>query len=329
MTAQAQPHDLSLWQHKHQFLDDRNAARQRRTEWVVGLTFVTMGVEIAFGYLTGSMALLADGWHMGSHVAALGLAVFAYRYARRQANNTRFTFGTGKVSALGGYTSALFLALVAALMVWESAERLWQPITVAYTEALIVAVIGMIVNLVSVWLLRDDTHGHAHEHDHDHAHAHAHEHAHGQNEEGQDQNLQGAFMHVLADLLTSVLAIIALTGGQHLGWTALDPCMGLVGAGIILYWAKGLIVSASRVLLDAEEHTELEKTIIAAIESRPDHKVVDLHIWRLSATAQGCIISILTHHPEPLATYKNHIAAFPGIGHVTVEINRCDCPMPL
>ncbi|GHU11364.1 cation efflux system protein [Betaproteobacteria bacterium] len=312
-------HDLSLWQHSHHFLDSRDAARQRRTEWVVGLTFVTMAVEIAFGYLTGSMALLADGWHMGSHVTALGLAVFAYRYARRQSGNARFTFGTGKVSALGGYTSALFLALVAALMVWESLQRLWHPVTVAYNEALMVTIAGLLVNLVSVWLLRDDPHEHSHEH----------EHAHGEHEATPDHNLQGAFMHVLADLLTSVLAIIALTGGQHLGWTTLDPFMGIIGAGIILYWAKGLITSASRALLDAEEHSELEKDIIAAIESHPDHKVVDLHIWRLSATAQGCIISILTHRPEPLASYKNLIAAFPGIGHVTVEINRCDCPTPL
>ncbi|MDR3056015.1 MAG: CDF family Co(II)/Ni(II) efflux transporter DmeF [Zoogloeaceae bacterium] len=318
-------HDLSLWQHTHHFLDSRDAARQRRTEWVVGITFVTMLAEIAFGYHTGSMALLADGWHMGSHVTALGLAVFAYRYARRQSNNTRFTFGTGKVSALGGYTSALFLALVAALMVWESLQRLWQPVTVAYNEALMVTIVGLLVNLVSIWLLRDGAHEHSHEHTHDHAEKHAH----GKNEDGQDHNLQGAFMHVLADLLTSVLAIIALMGGQYLGWTTLDPFIGLIGAGIILYWAKGLVASASRALLDAEDHSETRHAIIAAIESRPDHKVVDLHVWRLGSATKGCIISILTHNPEPLATYKRLIAAIPGIGHMTVEVDCCDCETPL
>jgi cation diffusion facilitator family transporter len=312
-------HDLTRWQHSHHFLDGRNAARQRRTEWVVGLTFITMVVEIAFGYLTGSMALLADGWHMGSHVAALGLAVFAYRYAQRQSGNVRFTFGTGKVSALGGYTSALFLALVAVLMIWESADRLRQPVSVAYDEAILVAVIGLIVNLVSVWLLRDDTHAHQHDHDGEHH----------DDDEHQDHNLQGAFMHVLADLLTSVLAIIALTGGQYLGWTALDPLMGLIGAGVILFWARGLIQTTSRTLLDAEDHSEISNAIVAAIESRPDHRVVDLHVWRLGPAARGCIVSILSHHPEPVEAYKRQLAALPGVGHVTVEINRCECETPL
>jgi cation diffusion facilitator family transporter len=313
-------HDLSPWQHSHSFLDNRDAARQRRVEWVVGLTFVTMLVEIGYGYLTGSMALLADGWHMGSHVAALGLAVFAYQYARRQSGNIRFTFGAGKVGALGGYTSALLLTLVAALMVWESTKRLWQPIPVAYDEALLVAAVGLIVNLVSAWLLRDDSH--AHHHDHDEA-----RHTHGR--EGEDHNLRGAFLHVLADLLTSLLAIIALVGGQRLGWIALDPLMGLAGAIVILCWAWGLLRATSRTLLDAEDHSETGKAIVRAIESRPDHRVVDLHVWRLGPAARGCIVSILSHHPEPVEIYKRQLAALPGIGHVTVEINRCECKVPL
>jgi cation diffusion facilitator family transporter len=313
-------HDLTSWQHSHNFLSDQDAARQHRTEWVVGLTLVTMILEVGFGYLTGSMALLADGWHMGSHVAALGLAVFAYRYARRQSGNLRFTFGTGKVSALGGYTSALLLALVAGFMAWESLSRLWQPIDIAYDEAILVAVAGLVVNLISAWLLRDDHEAH------DHAH---HGHDHHDHEEHRDHNLQGAFMHVLADVLTSVLAIVALICGRHLGWTTLDPLMGMIGAGIILYWAKGLVRDTSRVLLDAEDHAETGKAIIAAIESRPDHKVVDLHIWRLGPAVRGCIVSILSHRPESVETYKKQLTALPGIGHVTVEINRCDCETSL
>lgn len=308
-------HDLTPWQHSHHYLDDRDVRRQRRTEWVVGLTLVTMVLELIFGFLTGSMALLADGWHMGSHVAALGIAVFAYRYARRQSGNARFTFGTGKVGALGGYTSAVFLALVAVLMAWESIQRLREPVPVAYDEALLVAVLGLVVNLLSAWLLRDD-HEHHHDHDHDHG-------------EHQDHNLQGAFMHVLADLVTSVLAVIALLAGRHLGWSMLDPVMGLVGAAVILYWARGLLRASGRTLLDAEDHSELQKLVEEAIESRPDHRVVDLHIWRLGPSSRGCIVSILSHAPEATETYKAQLLALPGIDHVTVEINRCDCPLPL
>ncbi|MDR0673609.1 MAG: CDF family Co(II)/Ni(II) efflux transporter DmeF [Zoogloeaceae bacterium] len=315
-------HDLTPWQHPHCFLDRRDLQRQRRTQWVVGLTFVTMMVEITCGYLTGSMALLADGWHMSTHAAALGLTVFAYRYARRQSGNARFTFGTGKVGALGGYTSALLLALVAALMIGESISRLYNPVAIAYGEALGVTLVGLLINAVSAWLLHED------EHDHHHDHAHPHD-AHGSEIGGQDHNLRGAFMHVIADLMTSVLAILALLGGQYLGWAKLDPLMGIVGALVILVWARGLLRDTSRTLLDAEAHEELAEKITAAIESLPDHKVVDLHIWRLSATAQGCIVSILSHHPQAISAYKSLIAAFPGIGHVTVEANQCGCEQVL
>jgi cation diffusion facilitator family transporter len=306
-------HDLSPWQHAHFFLDDRDTARQRRIETVVALTLVTMALEVVFGHLTGSMALLADGWHMGSHVAALGLTAFAYRHARRQAANSRFTFGTGKMSALGGFASALFLAPVALLMIGESIGRLRDPIAIAYDEALPVAVIGFLVNLASAWLLRD---GHHHDHDHDHD---AHDH---------DHNLRGAFLHVLADLLTSIFAILALIGGRHPGFSALDPLMGIAGGLVILYWAWGLLRATSRTLLDAEDHAALRQSIREAIESRPDHRVVDLHIWRLSSSACGCIVSLVSHNPESAGVYKRQIAALPGIGHVTVEVNHCDCATP-
>ncbi|MDR2678218.1 MAG: CDF family Co(II)/Ni(II) efflux transporter DmeF [Zoogloeaceae bacterium] len=293
------------WRHSHSFLDARDAGRQRRMEIVVVLTFVTMMLEVAFGWLTGSMALLADGWHMGSHVAALGLAAFAYRYARQQDNNARFTFGTGKVSALGGFASALLLAPVALAMIWESVARLRFPVAVAYEEALFVAGIGLAVNLASVWLLRDD---HDHEHDHDHDHA-------------EDHNLRGAFLHVLADTLTSVFAIVALVAGRYLGWTMLDPMMGIVGALVILFWAKGLLRATSQVLLDAEAHDALRREILKRIEARPGHRVVDLHVWRLSANACGGIVSLVAPNPEPIETYHRDLSALHGLAHITVEIH--------
>jgi cation diffusion facilitator family transporter len=304
-------HDLTPWQHPHHFLDSRDGQRQRRTQWVVWLTLVTMLVEILCGYLTGSMALLADGWHMSTHAAALGLTLFAYRYARQHADNARFTFGTGKVGALGGYTSALLLALVAALMIGESISRLYNPISIAYREALGVTLVGLLINAISAWLLHENAPPHEHPHDR------------------RDHNLQGAFTHVIADIMTSVLAIVALLGGQYLGWAKLDPIMGIVGALVILAWAWGLLRDTSRTLLDAEEHQALAQNIIAAIEALPDHKVVDLHIWRLSAAAQGCIVSILSHQPQAIAAYKSLIAAFPGIRHVTVEVNQCACKQRL
>jgi cation diffusion facilitator family transporter len=305
----------------HRLADHRSRMRQRRTEWVVGLTFAAMLLEIVAGSLTGSMALLADGWHMGSHVAALGLAVFAYRYARRQAGNVRFAFGTGKVDALGGYTSALFLALVAALMLWESLDRLRAPVAIAYHEALIVAVIGLVVNLVSAWLLRDDAHGHAHHHDHDAEGDGDEDHDPAQHAQARDHNLAGAFLHVLADLFTSVLAIVALVGGQRLGLAGLDPLMGIVGALVILYWAWGLLRDTSRVLLDAEDHGATRQAIRAALESRPGHRVVDLHVWRVSPLAKGCIVALACDAPEPLETYRRELRALPGIRHLTVEIH--------
>jgi cation diffusion facilitator family transporter len=319
--------EMTCDQDIHRLAGHRDTARQRRTEWVVGLTFVTMLLEIAFGTLTGSMALLADGWHMGSHVAALGLAVFAYRYAKAQADNARFAFGTGKVDALGGYTSALFLALVAVLMVWESVSRLRAPVDIAYHEALIVAVVGLVVNLVSAWLLRD-THAHAHDgHHHDHDH-HAQDTHRDQEEENrrpqdqdQDHNLTGAFLHVLADLFTSFLAIVALVGGQRLGLVGLDPLMGIIGAMVILYWAWGLLRDTSRTLLDAEDHRTTRQAVRAALESRPGHRVVDLHVWRFSPMGKGCIVAVECARPETLATYRRELLALPGgIRHLTVEI---------
>jgi cation diffusion facilitator family transporter len=252
---------LAPWQHPFD-VDPHARQRMRRTAWVVALTFVTMVFEIAFGYLTGSMALTADGWHMGSHVAALGVAVFAYYYAERHAANPRFTFGTGKVSALGGYTSALLLALVALALVWESVDRLLSPQRIAYDEALLVAVIGLVVNLASAVILGG---GHDHEHGHEPEAAHGHDDPHGMTEpegygqEAVDPNYRGAFLHVVADAFTSVLAIAALAAGKWGGWAWFDPLIGLVGAAVILYWSAGLARTAMRSLLDAEDFGALEQ----------------------------------------------------------------------
>ena len=314
-------HDLSLWQHDHDFGTAAEQRAERRTRWVVGLTFAAMLVELTAGWLTGSMALLADAWHMASHVGALGLAAFAYGFARRHASDSRFTFGTGKVTALAGYTSALLLAVVALWMVWESLQRLFQPVAIHYAEAMAVAVFGLAVNLASAWLLdHDHDHRHGHDHGHDHDHDHDHDHV--------DHNLKAAYVHVLADALTSVLAIVALGGGLLYGWSFLDPLMGLVGAAVVSRWAWGLARDSAGVLLDAEDHGAVEAEIRRIVEAQPDHEVVDLHLWRVGPASRACILSLLTHAPRPTEHYRALLAGVAGLDHLTVEINQCrdaDC----
>lgn len=323
---------LAPWQHPFE-VDPHARQRMRRTAWVVALTFVTMVFEIAFGYLTGSMALTADGWHMGSHVAALGVALFAYYYAERHAANPRFTFGTGKVSALGGYTSALLLALVALALVWESVERLLSPQRIAYDEALVVAVIGLVVNLASAYILGA---GHAHDHDHDHGHAHdggratdaAHHHdmaitakgfGHGPSA---DPNYRGAFLHVLADAFTSVLAIAALAAGKWGGWAWFDPLIGLVGAAVILYWSVGLARTSMRSLLDAEDFGVLEHEIVERLQRDGLTRVTDLHVWRLGPQTYACIVTLDSPRPESAQQYKERLKDLSALSHLTIEVNH-------
>jgi cation diffusion facilitator family transporter len=307
-------HDLSHWQHHHNFATDREQHAEQRTRWVVVLTFVTMLIEVAAGWFTGSMALLADGWHMASHVAALGLAAFAYNFARRHAGDARYTFGTGKVTALAGYSSALLLGAIAAWMAWESLIRLVAPVAVHYAEAMAVAVLGLAVNLASVWLL-----------DHDHEHEHAHEHHH---HEHVDHNLRAAYLHVLVDALTSVLAIVALGGGMLFGWRFLDPLMGIVGAVLVGRWAWGLAKDSADVLLDAEDHRHLATEIRRIVEALPDHQVADLHVWRIGPESRACIVSIVSHAPLVVEDYRQRLRAIDGLDHVTIEINQCRaCPL--
>ena len=335
-------HDLSIWQHDHDYGNAGTRRAEQRTRWVVGITFLTMLVEVAAGWLTGSMALLADGWHMASHVAALGFAAFAYAFARRHAGDARYTFGTGKVSALAGYSSALMLGAVAAWMAWESLHRLVAPVAVHYPEAMAVAVLGLMVNLASAWLLghdHDHHHGHdkahdeAHEHPHDHPHEHPHEHPHDHPDEHDDghehvdHNLRAAYLHVLADALTSVLAIAALAGGMAFGWRLLDPLMGIVGAVLVGRWAWGLARDSAGVLLDAEDHDHVADDIRRTIEALPDHQLADLHVWRVGPASRAAIVSVVSHTPLAVEAYRLRLAGIRGLDHLTIEVNHCRaCP---
>lgn len=309
-------HDLEKWKHHHRF-DADSLARERRTWWVVILTAVMMAAEIAAGILFGSMALLADGVHMGTHVAALGIAVFAYNYARRHADDRRYTFGTGKVGVLGAFASAMILAIVALALIVESAHRLAAPQTIRFGDAMLVAVIGLVVNLVSALILG----GHDHVEEHDHV-------AHGADDHGHhhhDHNMRAAYLHVVADAMTSVLAIVALLAGLFLGWIWLDPAMGIVGALVIGWWSFGLIRDTSRILLDGAVPDEVLAGIRAPIEADLDNCVSDLHVWEMSANKLGAIISIVTRRPMPPEHYKNLLSGLPELAHVTIEVHQCPC----
>jgi cation diffusion facilitator family transporter len=299
---------LKSWKHSHRFTigDDQGL---RKTKQVILLTLAMMIVEITAGVLFGSMALLADGWHMGTHAAALGITAIAYYYARRHADNPKYTFGTGKVGVLGGFTSAVVLAVVALLMAAESFERLLTPRPIRFNEAIIVAVTGLIVNLVSAYILRDRRHTHRHTGGHHHHH---------------DYNLKAAYLHVLADALTSVLAIIALITGKALGWIWMDPIMGIVGAAVIMRWSYGLLRDTGKILLDRDVSMETVATIYSTIEADSDNRVSDLHIWRIGTNQLAAIISIVTHFPKPPDHYKKLLTPFKELAHITIEVNQCE-----
>lgn len=277
--------------------------RERGLRWVVGLTAVMMLLEVSLGYVTGSMALLADGWHMATHVGALGLAAVAHALSVRHSRDHSFSFGTGKVRVLAGYTSAIALGLVALSMLVESAARLLQPQPIDYASALPIAGLGLVVNLVSVHLL------HAHEEDHGH--------------EEHDHNHRAAFMHVVADAFTSVLAIGALLAGRtfDLGW--LDPVMGMVGGLVILRWGVGLARAAGAELLDVVPSSDLQAEIQRALEGVDDVRVVDLHLWPLGGGRQSCVVTVLTSRPRSPSAYRTALAAF-ELAHLTIEVQHCD-----
>lgn len=297
---------LDTWRHEHVFLGARHAQNERRTWIVVALTATMMVVEVIGGMIFGSMALIADGWHMATHAGALAVAALAYRFARRHKHNEQFAFGTGKVGELAGYSSAMALVMIALLIGYESALRLFSPVRIDFDQAIAIAVAGLAVNLGSAWLLRD---GHLHD-QHDHAHHH------------HDHNLRAAYLHVLADALTSILAIVALLAGRFYGWVFMDPLMGIVGAAVIAHWSVGLLRQSGAVLLDTVPDTHLPARIKQRLEVGND-RVADLHLWRLGPGHFGVIASVVSDSPQPPDVYKARLVKLPALSHVTVEVHAC------
>jgi len=291
-------------------------ANVRRAFW---LTATMMAVEIVGGWWFNSMAVLADGWHMSSHALALGLSAFAYAFARRHAANRRYAFGTWKVEVLGSYTSAIFLLGIAGLMAFQSIERLVRPQAIQYDEAIAIAVVGLAVNLVCAWWLRGHHDGHAHEHEHGHEHGQPHEH-HAQH---QDLNVRSAYLHVLADAATSVLAIIALTGGKLWGLGWLDPVMGVAGAVLVAVWAQGLLRDSGRVLLDAEMDAPVVREVREVIEhGKVPARITDLHVWRVGRAKYACVVSLRTSSQKDGDYFRRELAVHEELAHVTVEVDH-------
>ncbi|GGH58759.1 cation transporter [Comamonas phosphati] len=310
--------------HHHSFLGSDHQRNERKVWMVIVLTTAMMLAEITAGTLYGSMALVADGWHMSTHAGAMLIAALAYRFARRHAGNPRFTFGTGKLGDLAGFASAIVLALIALLIGWESLVRLTQPIHIDFDQAIAVAVVGLLVNLVCAWLLKDDPahhghHHHGHEH-HDHDH-HDEHHAHGK---GRDNNLRAAYLHVLADALTSVLAIVALLLGRSYGWTWADPAMGVVGALVIARWSLGLIRDAGSVLLDAGSQGEEVQQEIREAMAASGNQLTDLHVWQVGPGHFAAIVALAARDPREPAHYKSQLAHIHELSHLTIEVQ----PLP-
>jgi cation diffusion facilitator family transporter len=320
-----QSQSLARWQHAHDFLGARHGVHERRTWAVVSLTTVMMIVEIGGGTLLGSMALMADGLHMATHVAALSIAAVAYSFARKNVGNDWFSFGTGKFGELAAFASAVILAMVALLIGYESVMRLIHPVAIAFAEAIPIAVLGLGVNLLSVFLLHDHDHQAAHDHDHDddddHDHDHDHDHHSGpEHDHHADHNFRAAYIHVLTDAITAVLAISALAAGAYFGWVWLDPVAGLIGFCVISVWAFGLIKSSAAVLLDAVAGHQRLALIKQRLEIDGD-RVTDLHLWRVGPGHLAVIAAIATARPRPPDDYKAQLAGIDGLSHVNIEVN--------
>ena len=302
---------INLWRHDHVFNEEKKGV-ETRTLIVVIITLVTMATEIFFGWLTNSMALFADGWHMGTHAFALGISLLAYILARRYAKDMAFSFGAWKIEILGAYTSAIVMALVGLFMIYASVERLIHPLAISYTSALVVAVLGLVVNVVCALILQAG--GHEHEQDHS-GHAHRH---------GEDLNLKAAYLHVVADAVTSILAIGALLGAKVFGIVWLDPVIGLLGAALILRWSAYLLKDTAKILLQREMDSPIANSIRKLIESDGDSKITDLHLWQIAQNQYACIVSLVTGKDRSIEEYKQRLSGISELSHVTVEIYACE-----
>jgi cation diffusion facilitator family transporter len=315
-------HSVEPWRHEHVFLGAGHARNERRTWIVIGLTAVMMVGEIIAGFLFGSMALLADGFHMATHAGALTITAVAYLYARRQARNERFTFGTGKLGELAAYTSAVILSVISLLIGFESAMRLMAPVPIRFNEAIAVAVAGLAANLVSAWLLQD---GSPHTPHHDHganSHSHRNDRGHDHHHGREDYNLRAAYFHVLADALTSVLAIVGLLVARFYGWIWVDPLIGIIGSLVIARWSWGLLKGAGAVLLDTMPDKATAHRIRNALGQNGD-SVADLHLWRVGPGHLAAIISVISDHPQAPEHYKAKLSNLPDLSHVTIEVHTC------
>ena len=316
-------HDLRPFHHSHAFGEGGTAASQQALRWVAIITLVTMVGELIGGWLTGSLALLADGWHMGTHAVALGGAVLAMGWSRRAQIHAGFAFGGWKIEVLAAYTNALLLGAVAIGLVVDAVQTLLKPHPIAYGEALVVTAVGLAVNIASVWLLSRAGQGHhpGNDHGHDHGHDHGKAHAH-------DHNFGAAYLHVLADALTSVLALVALGCGLLLGWRWADPVVALLGATLIGQWSWGLLRNAAKALVDATAEPGLREAMRRALESDSDARLADLHVWQVGPQAWSAVVCIVADHPLAPDLYRERLAALTQIRHVTVEVQRCRAAAP-
>lgn len=326
-------HSVAEFHHEHVFLGSDHERNERKTWIVIAVCGAMMVAEIGGGAVFGSMALIADGLHMSTHAGALLIAALAYTYARRLARDQRFTFGTGKLGDLAAFASAIILGMIALLIGYESVGRFLHPIPIAFNEAIPIAVLGLGVNLLSAWLLRDDHdhhHGHA-AHHHDHGHEHHdhdqddhdhHDHDHDHDHAGRDMNIRAAYVHVLADAAVSVLAITGLVAGRELGWIWMDSVMGMIGTVVIASWAWGLVRSAGAVLLDMQAGGGLADTIEQRLRSSTD-SIVHLHVWRVGPGHHAAVVTLVSDDPQPASTYKDRLAGIRGLSHVTIEVERC------
>jgi cation diffusion facilitator family transporter len=327
-------HDLRPFMHPHAFGDAAAPRRERALWWVTGITLATMVMELVAGYWSGSLALVADGWHMGTHALALGGAAMAAHWSRRVRSNARFAFGGWKIEVLAAYSSGLLLLAVGVWVGIDAIATLMTPHPIAYQQAIVVAVIGLVVNAVCAWMLErggrghghahgaatahahahDQGHDHAQTHDHDHARAHAHKH---------DHNYRAATVHVLADALTSVLAIVALAAGWAWGWRWLDPTVALAGGALIARWAWGVLRDSARSLVDAASDTRLRDGVRHAIETDGDARVADLHVWQVGPLAWSAVVSVVADRPRPSAEYRARLRPLGELQHVTIEVHQC------